>query len=241
VTFNFRFVLGAGKPDGYGVISSLRGGFSRRGDPGKTSRWKPEKLSGIFCVWGKIADNERARFRDDNRGTVASGLVRGVTPRNDGKQSTLAAIIRHAFCAAVLAAGVMADCSSSYAIEFRHALDNSPLDLSPVRGEQFTEAVKSFQKTGIDPYRGDPAAIARGKELYAENCQVCHLPDGSGGMGASLIAETPLYPRVATDIGMFEVIQSGASGAMRSFAKRGMTQDDMLAIIAYVRTLKKQP
>ncbi len=148
-------------------------------------------------------------------------------------------IIRHALCAAALVIPAIAGGGSSFAVEFRHALDNSPLDLSPVPGEQFTDAVKSFQKTGVNPYRDNPAAIARGKELYAENCQVCHLPDGSGGMGASLIGDTPLYPRMATDVGMFEVIHSGASGAMRSFAKRGMTPDDMLAIIAYVRTLKK--
>jgi cytochrome c-L len=147
--------------------------------------------------------------------------------------------IHQALCAGALAITAAAGCGSCYAVEFRHALDNSPLDLSPVPGEQLTEAVKSFQKTGVNPYRGDPAVIARGKDLYAENCQVCHLPDGSGGMGASLISETPLYPRVATDAGMFEVIHSGASGAMRSFAKRGMIQDDMLAILAYVRTLKK--
>jgi len=148
-------------------------------------------------------------------------------------------LIRHVLCAGALAIPVISVSGLSFAIEFRHALDNSPLDLSPVPGEQFTEAVKSFQKTGVNPYRNDPAAIARGKELYAENCQVCHLPDGSGGMGASLIGETALYARVTTDAGMFEVIHSGASGAMRSFAKRGMSQDDMLAIIAFVRTLKK--
>ena len=47
------------------------------------------------------------------------------------------------------------------------------------------------------------------------------------------------YPRSATDVGMFEVIYGGASGAMQSFARRGMTQDQMLKIIAYVRSLAK--
>jgi cytochrome c-L len=156
-----------------------------------------------------------------------------------GSVTFFSRFIRHALCAGALAISTLSGSGPSFAIEFRHALDNSPLDVSPVPGEQFTEAVKSFQKTGVNPYRNDPAAIARGKELYTENCQLCHLPDGSGGMGASLLGETPLYPRVATDVGMFEVIHSGASGAMRSFAKRGMIQDDMLAIIAFVRTLKK--
>ena len=38
---------------------------------------------------------------------------------------------------------------------------------------------------------------------------------------------------------MFEVIYAGAAGAMQSFFRRGMPQEEMLKIIAYVRTLKK--
>ena len=34
---------------------------------------------------------------------------------------------------------------------------------------------------------------------------------------------------------MFEILYGGASGAMQSFARRGMTQDQMLKIIAYVQ------
>jgi cytochrome c-L len=38
---------------------------------------------------------------------------------------------------------------------------------------------------------------------------------------------------------MFSIIYGGAGGAMQPFAKRGMAQDDMLKIIAYVRTLEQ--
>ncbi|HMN37684.1 MAG TPA: hypothetical protein PKD49_08240 [Hyphomicrobium sp.] len=48
-----------------------------------------------------------------------------------------------------------------------------------------------------------------------------------------------IYRRTNTDVGMFEVVHSGASGAMRSFAQRGMTQDQMLLVLAYVKSLKK--
>jgi len=127
------------------------------------------------------------------------------------------------------------------AVEFRHALDNSALDLKPVPGEELTQAVKTFQETGANAYTGDEPALAQGKDLYTKNCLVCHTRSGSGGMGPSLVSGEPLYPRVKTDVGMFEIIHSGASGAMRSFAKRGMTQDEMLKIIAYVRSIKKEP
>jgi len=125
------------------------------------------------------------------------------------------------------------------AVEFRSALDDSPIDMDPIKGEEFTDAVKSFHESGTNPYNGDADAIAAGKALYNENCQVCHKPDGSGGMGPSLIDDTVVNARANTDVGMFEVIHSGAAGAMRPFSKRGMTQDQMLKIIAYIHTLKK--
>ncbi len=125
------------------------------------------------------------------------------------------------------------------AVEFRSALDDSPIDMDPIKGEEFTDAVKSFHESGTNPYNGDADAIAAGKALYNENCQVCHKPDGSGGMGPSLVDDTVVNARANTDVGMFEVIHSGAAGAMRPFSKRGMTQDQMLKIIAYIHTLKK--
>ena len=58
-------------------------------------------------------------------------------------------------------------------------------------------------------------------------------------MGPSLIDDVIVNKRANTDVGMFEIIHSGASGAMRPFSKRGMTQDQILKIIAYVHSLKK--
>jgi len=86
---------------------------------------------------------------------------------------------------------------------------------------------------------GDAAALEAGKRIYQRNCQACHLPDGSGRLGPSLIDDEVINPRVGTDIGDFEVVYGGGRGAMQSFARRGMSIDDMLKVIAYVRSLKK--
>lgn len=123
------------------------------------------------------------------------------------------------------------------AVEFKNALDDSPLDLSPIEGETITDAVKSFRETGNDPYVGNAEAIAAGKVLYTDNCQVCHKPDATGGMGPSLIDDTVINDRANSDVGKFEIIHSGASGAMKAFSKRGITQDQILKIIAYIHTL----
>jgi cytochrome c-L len=63
--------------------------------------------------------------------------------------------------------------------------------------------------------------------------------DGTGKMGPTLVGKDVVYPQALTDPGMFSIIYGGASGAMQSFARRGMQQDPMLKIIAYVRSLDK--
>lgn len=124
-------------------------------------------------------------------------------------------------------------------VTFRHALDDSALDLDPIEGEEITDAVKAFYKDGVNPYADNAEAVAAGKTLYEDNCQACHLEDGRGGMGPSLIDDIYVNKRANTDVGMFEIIHSGASGAMRSFSARGVKQDEILRIIAYIHTLKK--
>jgi cytochrome c-L len=125
-------------------------------------------------------------------------------------------------------------------IKFTSAFDDSPLDVKPLPNEQITEAVKSFTETGSNPYKNNANALADGKKLYLENCQACHMPDGSGHIGPSLIGDTHHYSRFATDQGIFEIVYGGASGAMQPFG-RLLTQDQILRVTAYVRTLKKQP
>lgn len=125
------------------------------------------------------------------------------------------------------------------AVEFRHALDNSPLEIKPRPEEAVTAAVEEFLATGKNPYHGDAAALEAGKRLYQRNCQACHLPDGSGRLGPSLIDGDVINPRAGTDVGDFEIVYGGARGAMQSFARRGMSLDDMLKVTAYARSLKK--
>ncbi len=138
--------------------------------------------------------------------------------------------------ACVLAADTLL---ASSAVEFHHALDNAPLEIKPRPDETITGAVEKFLATGENPYHGDTAALEAGKRLYHRNCQACHLPDGSGRLGPSLIDHDVINARAGTDVGDFEILYGGARGAMQSFARRGMSLDDMLKTIAYVRSLKK--
>ena len=47
------------------------------------------------------------------------------------------------------------------------------------------------------------------------------------------------YAQTASDPGMFAIIYGGAKGAMQPFSAREVSQDEMLKIVAYVRTLEK--
>jgi cytochrome c-L len=125
--------------------------------------------------------------------------------------------------------------AASDVITFHHVLDGSPLDVSAKPGEALSEAVIEFHKTGQNPYNLDGRAVGEGKDLYTSICQSCHMPDGSGRIGPSLVDGQHEYPQIVTDVGLFEVVFGGASGAMQSFSKR-LSQDQILKVIAYVRT-----
>ncbi|MGQ0662039.1 MAG: c-type cytochrome [Pseudomonadota bacterium] len=145
-----------------------------------------------------------------------------------------------AFAAGLLTGGVALapDPGHAQTVTFRHPLDDKPLDVTPRPNEQLTDAVKQFHLTGRNPYADDGNVLAEGQRLYRTWCQICHLPDGSGRMGPSLVDDVFGYERASTDIGMFEIIFGGAAGAMRRFNDR-LSQDQILKLMAYLQSLKK--
>lgn len=140
--------------------------------------------------------------------------------------------------AAIFAVALAAAADAAGTPKFTSPLDDSPLEIKLLPGETITAGVQKFYDTGEDPYKGDPQALAEGKTLYLTYCQACHMPDGSGRIGPSLIGDTHHYPRFTTDKGMFEIVYGGATGAMQPFGRR-LTQDQILHVMAYVRSLKK--
>jgi cytochrome c-L len=124
-------------------------------------------------------------------------------------------------------------------VEFRDPLTDEPLELRHRPDQEITAAVEQFHQTGDNPYRGDEQATAEGQRLYARWCQSCHLPDGSGRIGPSLVDDQWKYERTGTDVGMFEIVYAGGAGAMQAFGLR-LDQDQILKVMAHVETLRNR-
>ncbi|MCD6675483.1 MAG: c-type cytochrome [Burkholderiaceae bacterium] len=140
--------------------------------------------------------------------------------------------------ALAVACGAGIACTQAHAEKpvFRHPFDGQPIDVPEAKAK--TPAIERFKQTGENLYRNDATAVGQGKALYDQWCQVCHAADGTGKMCPSLVGSDHVYPQTSNDAGMFAILYAGASGAMQSFASR-MSQDEMLKVIAYVRTLAK--
>ena len=122
-------------------------------------------------------------------------------------------------------------------LTFNHVLDKSRIEFIYKPEQQITGAVADFHKTARNAYNGNADAIAEGKQLYEQYCAACHLKDGKGRIGPNLTDNEWLYPQVATDKGMFEIVYAGGAGAMQAFGRR-MTQDQILQLMAYVQTFR---
>jgi cytochrome c-L len=124
-------------------------------------------------------------------------------------------------------------------IVFRSVVDGSALDVRPKAGERETDAVRKFKRSGRNPYIGQKTALREGRRLYQARCQSCHLRDGKGRIGPSLITDRPEYSQSKTDTGMFEIVYGGATGAMQPFSLQGLRQDNILKVMAYVTSLRR--
>jgi cytochrome c-L len=143
--------------------------------------------------------------------------------------------------ACVLASAVIMACAASLSAQelvFRSVIDKSPLDITPKPGEVVTDELREFKRTGQNPYKGKPDALAQGKKIYTDLCESCHMPDGSGRMGPSLIEDFHVHNEIKTDAGLFEMVFGGGFGAMQAYSKH-LSQDEILKVMAYVRTLMK--
>ena len=104
------------------------------------------------------------------------------------------------------------------------------LGLSPIRAE---DDIKN-------PHEGDPAAIARGYDLFAARCAFCHGGHGMGAKGPALTAGH--YKRGGSNLTLFSTIATGRPGTQMGAFGVMLSADEIWDIIAYIRdeTRKRQ-
>ncbi len=135
--------------------------------------------------------------------------------------------------------------TSTKAIEFVTTQDSKPLVIDSALFD--TPAAKEFLATGKNPYIGNAEAIAKGKKVFQlYSCTQCHGPEAKGQVGPGLTGPGYKYPKNATDKGMFETVWHGTNGGMGAKGiglmdptdpKNGITPDELLKIIAWIRSM----
>jgi len=93
-----------------------------------------------------------------------------------------------------------------------------------------SHALPTAGRTLLDPHQVTPTLVKEGSTLFLNNCAHCHGNDAHGDEGPDLHGLDVSDRRIAT------VVMRGIHGEMPSFSKK-LKQDDVLKLIAYLRTL----
>ena len=88
-----------------------------------------------------------------------------------------------------------------------------------------------------NPYHGDAAAIAEGKQVFETICLACHLIDGTGLVGPSLV--DPYWKYGHTDAELFETVSKGRPLGMPPWLPQ-LGAEKIWKVLAYVETLPKR-
>jgi mono/diheme cytochrome c family protein len=97
-----------------------------------------------------------------------------------------------------------------------------------------------------NPTKADPASIARGQELFAINCEMCHGPTAEGnGPVAAFLANKPAnltspVVQSKSDGSIFLTITNGVTGKMPPL-NENFTVPERWDLVNYIRTLKPTP
>jgi mono/diheme cytochrome c family protein len=112
----------------------------------------------------------------------------------------------------------------------------------PIEGAVY---VPNSQVLPENPMKADDASLARGKELFAINCQMCHgvTGDGNGPIAAFLIKFKPAnltspLIKAFPDGQIFMTITNGVPDRMPPL-NENLTVSERWDVVNYVRTLNK--
>jgi cytochrome c oxidase cbb3-type subunit 3 len=97
-------------------------------------------------------------------------------------------------------------------------------------------AVREANRPSANPFRGDAAAIAKGAETWTTICVACHLPEGTGLVGPSLV--DPYWKYGSSDAELFSTVSDGRPLGMPPWGPQ-LGAEKIWQVLAYMETLPK--
>jgi len=104
-------------------------------------------------------------------------------------------------------------------------------------GSTTTAAPSGATVTTASGSGGTSGDVALGKQVYEQNCVSCHSADLSGGIGKPLNAGSPAAGD--SDKELLEVITNGVSGTSMPAWGNSLSEDEIKAVLAYIRSVQQ--
>ncbi|MDJ0789043.1 MAG: c-type cytochrome [Myxococcota bacterium] len=101
--------------------------------------------------------------------------------------------------------------------------------------EERAAAVRATLPTE-NPFRGDDAAIAAGQEVFSTVCLACHLADGKGLVGPSLV--DPYWKYGQDDESLYQTVAEGRPLGMPGWGAQ-LGSEKIWQVLAYMETLPR--
>jgi mono/diheme cytochrome c family protein len=85
----------------------------------------------------------------------------------------------------------------------------------------------------------DPKALEKGKERYSARCSYCHTPLGRGGSSSVCLA-CQKYKWGSKSSSIYATIAAGRPGTKMGAFGTDLSQEEIINIIAYIRSLQEK-
>lgn len=89
------------------------------------------------------------------------------------------------------------------------------------------------------PLPSDAQALENGKERYGARCSYCHTPLGRGGSSSVCLA-CQKYKWGSKSSSIYATIAAGRPGTKMGAFATSLSQEEIMNIIAYIRTLQEK-
>lgn len=116
--------------------------------------------------------------------------------------------------------------------EFETEMAQAKIDI-----EEYKKTAKNLVDYSSATILTDPSDIAKGKEIFTQNCAVCHKLDGGGSIGPNLTDDSWVLGGGINNI--FKTISEGGrpGKGMEPWSKNGLKSFDIQQVASYITTL----